>query len=226
MSIGAWTYLSHSLSKKTPMYGGREGVQITETSCICHGDSANSLHLALPNHVGTHVDAPRHFFDAGACVDDYSPDFWFFESPLLIDCPKGLDGLIEPSDIDLERIRNSAPDCIFFRTGFEQRRAERSFWENNPGVSPELGVWLKKELPSVRLIGLDVISVNRWQDRPTGRIAHKNLLGTDHGAPILIIEDMKLSHVDSEIERAVVSPLLIEKADGGPCTVMVSLKHK
>lgn len=226
MSQDRWTYLSHSLSKETPMYGGREGVQITAASCICNGDSANSMHLAFPNHVGTHIDAPNHFFDDGLCVDDLPPDFWFFESPLLVDCPKDPDGLIAPEDIDLSMVKGIAPDCILFRTGFEQRRGERAFWENNPGVSPELGGWLKKELPSVRLIGMDVISVNRWQDRPMGRVAHKNLLGREMGEPILIIEDMKLAHIRESIERLVVAPLLIEKADGGPCTVMGRLKNK
>ena len=49
-------WLSHPLSPESPAYGGGEGMRIEPITQIAAGDTANTSHFVLPNHLGTHVD--------------------------------------------------------------------------------------------------------------------------------------------------------------------------
>ena len=48
--------------------------------------------------------------------------------------------------------------------------------------------------------------------------AHVAFLNPVKGEPILLIEDMKLNSIVS-LSKVIVAPLLIENADGAPCTI-------
>jgi kynurenine formamidase len=66
---------------------------------------------------------------------------------------------------------------------------------------------------------MDLISVSSYCNRLEGRKAHYAFLNPEEGEPILLIEDMKLD-IDGPIDKVIVAPLLIDKADGSPCTVI------
>lgn len=34
----------------------------------------------INNHIGTHIDVQKHFFDNGMSITDINPEAWFFES--------------------------------------------------------------------------------------------------------------------------------------------------
>lgn len=187
-----------------------------KSSSIASGDTANSAHWSFPNHAGTHIDAPRHFYDEGAAITDYPPDWWIFERPCLLDVPVDADVLISP-----EHLRDPVPpgtDLLLLRTGFEAVRGTDRYWSANPGLSPELARWLRAEHPGVRAIGMDLLSVTAFAHRVEGRVAHRAFL--DPQAPILPIEDMALAAVSGRLDRVIVLPLRVPEADGGPCTVL------
>lgn len=210
--------LSFPLSEQTPLYGGATGVIVEQKSRIGSGSSSNTQVWSFPNHSGTHIDAPRHFIEDGKTLTDYSASFWVFEQPQLLDIPCEQGTLITVEHVTGRIV--GKPDLLLLRTGFEQHRGERLYWENNPGLGPDLGLFLREEYPSIRVVGLDAISVSRWQDRPTGRIAHRAFLGNEGmGNPILLVEDMRLSACPSAIEKVVIAPLLVQDADGAPVTV-------
>ena len=55
--------LSHILNSDTPSYGNRDRFIIEEPSQISEGASANSSKWTFStNHLGTHIDMPKHFF--------------------------------------------------------------------------------------------------------------------------------------------------------------------
>ncbi|HAG91205.1 MAG TPA: hypothetical protein DCL41_05005 [Bdellovibrionales bacterium] len=112
-------------------------------------------------------------------------------------------------------------DFLLLRTGFEKRRGEESYWNNNPGFLPEVGFWLREEFPKVRAIGFDFISLTCFQKRELGREAHRAFLNPfKDKPPILIVEDMKLAHAPHTLRRIHLAPLMIENADGAPVTVL------
>lgn len=211
-------WLSHSLSPDSPAYGGGEGMEVQRISEISKGDTANSSRLILPNHLGTHIDAPRHFFDSGPVLMDYPADFWIFDSPTLVDVP-GEDGyLISPEDIGAALSQET--DLLLLRTGYEAYRGSPRYWERNPGLAPEFGAWLRENFPNLRAVGMDVISVTSRLHREKGREAHRYLLDPDGlGNPILPFEDMALGNVKRNLKKILVSPLRIIDADASPCTV-------
>ena len=66
---------------------------------------------------------------------------------------------------------------------------------------------------------MDLISVSSYSNRSEGRKAHQAFLKPEIGNPILLVEDMKLN-IKGPFSKVIVAPLLIDKADGAPCTVL------
>src|SRR4029079_19292324 len=57
------------LDASLPVYPGNTPFTMEPIKRIANGDSSNVSTLHLSAHAGTHVDAPRHFFDDGAGVE-------------------------------------------------------------------------------------------------------------------------------------------------------------
>lgn len=204
--------LSHVLNEKTPLYGGAKGLEFRPAKSIAAGDSCNTMTWALSNHAGTHMDAPRHFVDKGASVTDIPAGDWMFQRPVLKDImPVEAGYLVGPEDFD--DLKDG--DFLLIKSGFEEYRPENLYWENAPGLHKDLAAFLKERMPSLRAVGMDFISVSNINNREMGRAAHQAFLG----AEILLIEDMKLSVLTKPPQRVLVAPVLVERADGSPCTV-------
>lgn len=219
-----WIYLSHSMDASTPAYGNRPGFVLRPQSRISKGDSGNSDRWELPNHLGTHFDFPRHFFDHGNSLEAFDPSAWVFDQALLVDCPQDPSGLVTAEALEQALpIAPGEPCCLLVRTGFEKHRGTPLYWERNPGVHPDVANWLRQRLPTVRVLGIDVLSVSRWQDRETGRAAHRALL--DPARPLLVIEDMALAAVPRTctLSPMIALPLHVGSADGAPCTVIAQV---
>lgn len=215
-------YLSHYLSNSTPAYAGSQNdISIEQASCICGGDSSNTMRISLKNHIGTHIDLPRHFDKEGKILNDYTADQWIFNKVQLIDLPVEKDHMITISDI--EGKVDSSIEFLIIKTGFEKNRNNDFYWNSNPGFLPEVGTYLREKFPNLRAIGFDFISLSSFKNRPTGRLAHKKFLVESlPGSPILIVEDMKLSELKSSPSSLIVAPLLINEADGIPVTIFSS----
>jgi arylformamidase len=57
--------VSVPLDAKLASYPGNTPVELEPIKRLARGDSSNVSTLRMSVHGGTHVDAPRHFFDAG-----------------------------------------------------------------------------------------------------------------------------------------------------------------
>src|SRR5919108_3534123 len=62
--------VSVPLATGIPTYPGNPEFELQPVKRIAEGGSSNVSRLILGTHTGTHVDAPRHFFDDGAGVDE------------------------------------------------------------------------------------------------------------------------------------------------------------
>src|SRR4029078_11274805 len=65
------------------VYPGNPAISITAQQAISKGAGANVSRLDFGSHTGTHVDAPKHFFDDGAGVDALSLDVLMGPARLL-----------------------------------------------------------------------------------------------------------------------------------------------
>ena len=212
-------YLSYFLSESTPLYGNGSGIRFTKDKNICNGDSCNTTNLVFPNHSGTHIDFPYHFNMDGKTLNDYPASFWEFNNIELINLSGKVDDcqIIEPElfpDLD-----NSDADLLLLKTGYGAKRGTDHYTLTPPGLSSELASFFRSKFPKLRCIGMDLISVSSYSNRLEGRKAHHAFLNPEEGDPILLIEDMKLDTV-GPFSKIIVAPLLIDKADGVPCTVI------
>lgn len=214
-----WLFLSYPLSPQTPSYGGGHGVVAQPGKQMAAGDSCNTQQWQMSNHIGTHVDAPRHFSAKGLTVDEYPADYWIFDYPWMLDIsPVPPEVFIMPERINLGGVPTET-DILLLKTGFFEFRGMDEYWQNSPGLSSQVAGVIRNYLPSVRALGLDLISVSSLSHREEGRKAHRAFL--DHEKPILLLEDVDLSGVNGGtlLKQVVVAPLRVAGADGAPCSI-------
>ncbi|MFA5339140.1 MAG: cyclase family protein [Candidatus Omnitrophota bacterium] len=215
-----YRFLSHLLTEKLPAYGGGgHSLDMAKTGSVSGEGSANIYRFSMGSHWGTHVDAPNHFFENGRKAADYPPEFWLFRAPQVIDVT------LAPSEILnsgkwLESIDGSK-DILLLKSGWKRHRDKELYCKENPGIHPDVGMYIRKKLPNIRAVGIDWISVSPFCARPIGRQAHKAFLDPEgENNPVLIIEDMDLSCNLKGLFEVTVSPLRVEGADSAPCTVI------
>ena len=211
-------YLSHHISNETPLYGNEKGIKISPGKQIQSGDSCNTLNLSFPNHIGTHIDFPYHFNQGGKTINDYPASYWHFDHVEMVDLSnKVVDSQIIGPELFPE-LGNLEADLLLIKTGYVKYRETDRYTLTPPGLSADLALFFRNRFPKLCCIGMDLISVSSYSNREEGRKAHHAFLNPDEGEPILLIEDMKLD-TDGPFNKVIVAPLLIDNADGTPCTI-------
>jgi len=211
-------WLSHVLEPDTPSYGGGEGFTVSPVKALAQGDSCNTSILSFPNHIGSHVDAPRHFLSNGSTIDAYAPKDWIFTHPLMVDIPAKPGQLIGPEVFPSQDCASETVDLLLIRTGFEAYRDCDVYWQEGPGLLPELADYFRNHFPSLKAVGLDTISISGFQHRDIGRKAHAAFLSND----VRIFEDLSLMsiHGSRSLSQVAALPLRFYNADGSPCTIL------
>jgi kynurenine formamidase len=177
----------------------------------------------MENHWGTHVDCPAHFFSGGKAVSDYDAEFWFFEHPQVVNLDLQPGQLVSITNLT-EHI-NFETDLLLLKTGWGAFRERSVYSLNGPGISPELGLYLRREYPGLRALGFDFISISSYANRAVGREAHRAFLDpAGENAPLPLIEDMNLSSDLSNLLAVWVAPLIVKEIDSAPCTVFAIFK--
>jgi kynurenine formamidase len=215
--------LSYPITESMPLYPGTRPVLIEKTKTIQKGDSCNTLFISLSNHTGTHIDAPRHFFDSGRSIDDYDIEELIFRKPEIIDCPKGPAGVIGVEDLQGSTNKTDV-DFLIIRTGFSAIRQKDvyAYCHQNPCLEPEAAQWLKSSIPRLRAVAIDCISFSSPLHREMGREIHKILLGNNEGRskPICLIEDLNMPAAIHQLDEVQIFPLIITGADAAPCLIL------
>ncbi len=167
---------------------------------IASGASVNVGAIETSVHTVTHCDAPYHFDNAGAGVDELSLET-FIGPARVVDvrgCRCWRDRL---SSIDLS-------DCprVLFRTGGWPDTTR--FPETIPVMEPDLPDWLADR--GVRLIGVDLPSVDALDSKT---LDNHHALGR---RGITIVEGLWLDEVPDGRYELIALPLKIIGADGSP----------
>jgi kynurenine formamidase len=207
------------------MYGAAQKPRISQQTSLAKGDTSNSYEITMSNHAGTHVDAPAHFIAGGRKIAEYPPEQLSFKRPVLLSLKKNAGEWIEQSDFE-RNIRSKSADCILVKTGFSKFRGKGDYCANNPGISPEAILWARANMPRLRCIGVDCISISGYQNRERGRAAHRAAFEEKRGVaqPLLIIEDMNLAPLSQKgLKRVFIFPVLGGEVDSSPCTVLAEV---
>ncbi len=185
--------LSYPLERGSPMYPGTPQPEVRPHQTFAAGHTSSSSTLGFNTHSGTHVDAPLHFCPGGATIAGLLGAGKVYSPAAVIDLPRETDEPITPGD--LGPLLPSLGDVValLVRTGDWQRRvrdpADYSF--EHPWIHPGVPDLLRTGIPSLRIFGVDTISVGSPLHRDDGRACHRAFLCGS--PPIMILEDMDLS---------------------------------
>ena len=167
----------------------------------CAGASVNVGKVETSIHTGTHVDAPYHFDDSGATVDQI--DLAAFIGPAVVVDVRGL-ATIRPEDLD--QLDLSRTPRILFRTDAWPDRSR--FPEVIPTLDPATPAYLSSR--GVVLVGFDLPSVDAI-DSKTLPVHHALA-----ASRVAILEGLSLSGVVPGEYELVALPVLWAGADGAP----------
>ncbi len=219
--------LSYKLSSHLYFYkGNRRNIQYDVIDTVEKFNRETKLHI--DSHTGTHIDYPAHCIRDGKYGEEYPVDYLCSDKVQVINID--LSKIQRPVlNIDFIKSQNICEDTeiLFINTYFHTLRYDDRYIWNSPIIDSKIPSYLKENYPSIKAVGFDVISVTSQLDRDEGKKCHYNFLSNYTGKEILIIEDIDYSPLkESVIEEVVISPLLFEKMDGAPCTIMTKIKSK
>lgn len=165
--------------------------------------------LSSSTHLGTHVDAPRHFLDEAGGVDQIPLESLLGQVHVLdltaIDSPE-----ILPEH--LESIPKATERVIFKTANTTKRLLEQPFTEDYVGLSADGAKWLTAR--GIKLVGIDYLSIQR---RGPDSTPHTELL--KHG--VVIIEGLVLQDVPAGDYELFCLPIKIKDGDGAPARVVL-----
>lgn len=123
---------------------------------MSQGDALTASHLSLNCHVGTHVDAPAHFIEQKATLEELPLECFY--GPAIVVSVKGK-AVIEASDL----FRHDLPPShhILLKSENSRLLQQDRFIESYCVVSPDAAKYLLSKSP--RSIGFDYYSLDPAQ---------------------------------------------------------------
>ncbi|MFA5097258.1 MAG: cyclase family protein [Candidatus Margulisiibacteriota bacterium] len=221
--MAKYRFLSHNLSRNTPSYGNSSRLTVSAGKSLVKGDSCNTFSFSMDNHLGTHIDGPRHFYGKGDDINMFDAGSFVFERPFVLNCFKKAGGFVTKND--LLKV-NKECDLLILNTGFSKKRKTKDYSYNNPGISIEAAEYIAAKFKLLKAVGIDSVSVSSYSDRPAGRKVHRILLSkrNKNRKPLMLIEDMDLSKSLKGLKRVFAFPLIISGLDSLPSTVVGEFK--
>jgi len=202
--------ISIPLQPGMPIWPGSGGFKLEQMQLLNAGDPANVSRLVFDVHVGTHVDAPWHFWEDGATVDQLpletliGPAVVAYLPEVNAITAYDMEGLDLPSGTErlLRHTRNSnlwVRGVTEFKKDYVALTADAARWVVDHGIL---------------LIGIDYFSIQRYQDGPA---AHKILLEAD----VIILEGLDLASVQPGDYELILLPLKLIGAEGAPARAVL-----
>jgi len=144
-----------------------------------HG--VNAQYIQTSNHMGTHLDAPRHFVTGGMTIDEIPMD-WLYGPGVIVNLAEELDELdvYTPQMIE-SHVEVRDGDILLLHTGwgkyaqFGSQPDEEKYIHRHPGAHPDLVPWLLEK--KIHIWGLDAISTDHPMNLPIGRFLGKGMFG-------------------------------------------------
>ena len=220
--IISFTYLkklSYPFETGMPVYGETADIELDHYRSIKRGDTANEYYFRLKNHWGTHIDAPKHFFDSGKRIGEYGLEQLLFTNLSVIEVTLNEGQLLTWDMIEGKFAPES--DLLIFRSNWSSLRDQEAYHSRNPGVHKEIGLELRKSFPKVRAVAMDWVSLSSRMNRDMGKQAHQVFLDPEGiGNPIMIIEDADFSCDLSGLQSVQIVTLDVAEIDSAPCTMI------
>jgi arylformamidase len=196
------------LDATVPTYPGNTPFTLEPIKRIARGDSSNLSTLHLSAHAGTHVDAPRHFFDDAPGAEALPLDMLIGRTRVVEITARGGIAAETLAGLDLsEDVR------VLFKTANSRMWGSAEFHKDYVGVTASGAEHLVSR--GIKVVGVDYLSVEEF--KKPGAPAHHALLG----GGVIVIEGLNLRDVEPGIYDMLCLPLRIVGADGAPARVIL-----
>ncbi|MDD3014151.1 MAG: cyclase family protein [Candidatus Gastranaerophilales bacterium] len=172
-------------------------------------DGYNLTKIDLCSHTGTHIDAPAHFIQDGASIDELPLDVLIGKVLVLDFTNVDFIDLQNLKSIDLDKYKR-----ILFKTSNSNILEKNIFSKNYTYITPEAAQYLVKK--DIRLIGFDYYTIDKYN---SNNLSHKILLKNN----VIIIETINLNGINAGEYELIALPLKI-KAEGSPARVILRRK--
>lgn len=144
-----------------------------------HG--VNAQYIQTSNHIGTHLDAPRHFVTNGMTIDEI-PLEWLYGPGVIVDISDEMDdlALYTPEMIE-KKAKVMEGDILVLHTGwhryaqFGAQADEERYIHLHPGAHRDMVAWLLHK--KIKVWGVDAVSTDHPMDLPIGRFLGKGTFG-------------------------------------------------
>ena len=93
-------FLSHPLDPEGYAWPGEPVVQVKQCTDVSEDCPFCSFTSELPNHCGTHMDAPRHFVKDGLNINELPIEYFCHTEVALLEIPKGPAEGIHKADLE------------------------------------------------------------------------------------------------------------------------------
>lgn len=208
--------LSHPLVTGMPTYPDDPQIAIKPATTIAeHG--YNVAHVSMGSQSGTHIDAPFHFLEQGATIDQFSPEVFVGEATLAEvrdlspNAEIGADAIPQPT---------RPGGILLLHTGWSD------YWGSDQYFShPFVSASAAERIVALgyKAIGIDALSVDQTEGNTSNFVAHDIILG----ANIPIAENLRgLSGIVWARPWVSLLPLRIDQGDGAPIrAVAFHLEH-
>jgi kynurenine formamidase len=218
--------LSHDLSANTPTFEGeRDAFRYERLTEIDHDGYASGA-VRMPEHFGTHVDAPGHFIKGGATVDRL--DVRRLIAPAAVidirrQARQDPDYRLTVADIQAWERGGRVPAgaAVLLLTGWDARYGDWNQYRNPdkdgtlhfPGFSEEAIAYLTAR--RVVALGIDTLSIDYGMSKDFA--GHRR----SHGAGLYHIENLtRLDQLPARGAFIFVGPLAIANGSGSPARVL------
>jgi arylformamidase len=191
------------------VYPGNPEIRIEPHSELSRGASSNLSRLSFGSHTGTHVDAPRHFLEAGSTVDRLPLDALIGPAQVIAFA----DDVMSVTAADLQQSGLANAQRVLIRTRNSTFIKEREFHPDYTYLAPDAAEYLASA--GVKLVGVDYLSVEQFHSGH--HKTHRTLLGRG----IVIVEGLDLSGIAPGEYAFCCLPLRLEGLDGAPARAVL-----
>ncbi len=191
------------------IYPGNPAIDITLSSAVAKGATANVSQIVMGSHTATHADASRHFFDDGQPVDEIPLERLIGPARLVV---MG-DDVRAVGEKDLRAAKVEGSQRVLIRTRNSRLMKQPEFVPDYTYIAPDAAEYLVSI--GVELVGVDYLSIEQFHSGH--HKTHRTLLAKD----VVIIEGLALSEPPAGDYQLICLPLRLEGLDGAPARAVL-----
>ena len=203
--------ISLTISPSLPIWPGDPNLELELIESMEKGSLYNATRISSCVHIGTHIDAPRHFLKDGRTVEQIPLEVLI--GPCYVaQLPDGIEA-ITSEVLDRTEITSEMKRVLFgTRNSHYWAKGESKFQTDFVAITEDGAEWLVER--GIQLVGIDYLSIAPYGESiPT----HTVFLKTG----VVILEGLNLSNIMRGFYDLYCLPLKIADSDGAPARAIL-----